>query len=90
MAGRLTRVREFLGDSGTKYLFHLSDQETHISPTTIGNEVKKNTLRNVGEGVYFKAMVHDYAARGRAKDLATLSKRRGTDVETIISTYLKD
>ena len=83
-------VAMFLEDEWAKYLFNLKDAETHIATSTIGAKVRKYTFEEVGETMYFKAIVLDLARRGKTKELLVLSKRRGTDVQTIIDTYLKE
>ena len=79
-----------LEDERAKFLFNLKDAHTHIATSTIGTKVRKYTFQDLGETVYFKAIVLDMAKRGKTKELMTLSKRRGTDVQTIIDTYLKE
>lgn len=83
-------VTNFLGEDETKYLFNLKDSEVHIAPSTIGKMVRKYTLDEVGESIYFKAIVLDLVKNGNTKQIDQLSRRRGTDVNTIIDSYLKE
>jgi len=90
-SAKFTRAVEyFLEDESAKFLFNLKDAETHIAASTIGAKVRKYTFQELGESVYFKTIVLDLAKRGKTKELLVLSKRRGTDVQTIIDTYLKE
>ena len=51
---------------------------------------KRHTFDGVGEAIYFKTIVLDYAKNNKIKQLQTLSKNRGTDLSTIVDTYLKE
>ena len=76
---------EFLdGDTDGKYLI---DEE---KASNLSHIVKRHTFDGVGEAIYFKTIVLDHAKNNKIKQLQTLSKNRGTDLSTIVDTYLKE
>ena len=76
---------EFLdGDTNGKYLI---DEE---KASNLSHIVKRHTFDGVGEAIYFKTIVLDHAKNNKIKQLQTLSKNRGTDLSTIVDTYLKE
>ena len=58
-----------------------------VKDTQVGNFVKSQTMGEIGEGSYTKiAMKHVNQRRSRAS-LRRISKNRGTDINTLITSY---
>ena len=78
----ITALNEFLDNELSKTLIPLD------IGTNLGKFVMSHAYNNIGETIYFKIIVKSLATQGKVKKLATAGKYRGTNLDTIVSSYL--
>jgi hypothetical protein len=63
---------------------------TRVKEDSIHAFVRKSTLNGLGEGDYFKSAVSEIKEVRDFKKLKMMSKNRGTQIDTIVSSYHLD
>lgn len=56
----------------------------NVSPTSFNKTIQRLTLDGIGSGMYMKIL----SSQARPKELKTISKNRGTSVDTIVENYI--
>ena len=79
---------------GGEYLLQY-DNGKNVPEDGLCNYIKPRTYDGIGEGMIFKALVHDIMKRDiseaeKNQKLKIFSETRGTDISTIINTYATD
>lgn len=77
----LHALNEYLDNSSSKPLI------PNVG-SNLGNFIMRHTYKNVGEAIYYKVIVSELASRGKMKELQKTGLSRGTNMETIVSSYL--
>ena len=82
----IRRLREERGKD--KPLFIMANKDgSRIAESSNSNFVKNRTLNNITEGDINKIYVTDYADNGNVDGLIRISNNRGTDLETLFTSY---
>jgi len=79
---------EEVEDSGDKYIWLLADKNNnHIKPDSIQKYISRVTINGVGQTTYNKVWVTFAAKSCNVQLLKSISERRGTSVEMLLSAY---
>ena len=79
---------EEVEDSGDKYIWLLSDKNNnHIKPDSIQKYISRVTINGIGQQQYNKVYVTFAAKSCNVQLLKSISERRGTSVEMLLSAY---
>ena len=82
----IRRLREERGKD--KPLFIMANKDgSRIAESSNSNFVKNRTLNNITEGDINKIFVTHYADEGNVDGLISISNNRGTDLETLFTSY---
>lgn len=81
-------IRRLREERGEKPLYILANKDgSRIAESSISNYVKNRTLNNISEGDINKIYVSHYVDEGDVAALMRLSENRGTDIETLWTSY---
>ena len=78
----LKALNEFLDNAISKPLIPLNIN------TNLGNYIMTHTYQHLGEAIYYKVIASGLASQGKLKELQKTGLSRGTNMETIVSSYL--
>ena len=56
----------------------------NVSPSSFNKTIQRLTLDGIGSGMYMKIL----SSQAKPKELKTISKNRGTSIETVVENYI--